>query len=710
MAIRIFSIMIFFAAVVLTPINAHFLGPMDFNTTETSRTWESELIFEGSGIPGVTHVGKHKDGKTSYLWAYLVFTYFFSILVLYILNKETVRVLRVRQEYLGTQSTITDRTFRLTGIPDSLRSEEKLKTLVEKLEIGQVEKVVLCRRWDKLDSLMEARERCLYQLEATWSDYHNKLEATHPGGLSGRLDGSDEQPDGTNQRSEDDDAGATAGGLAESGLSLEERERPKIRLWYGFLRLRSRRTDAIDYYEEKLRRLDEKVQEARGRSYAPADFAFVTMDSIAACQMAIQALIDPRPGRLLTKPAPSPADVVWKNTYAPRGVRRLKSWIVTVFITALSLIWLVIVASLASLLSICTIRKALPGLAKYLADHDWIRLLVQSGLPTGAVSLLNVMVPFLYDYLSHHQGMVSRGQIELSVISKNFFFTFFNIFVVFAVSGSTTQFLPVLWGALDKTHELPQLIARSIMNISDFYISFIVLQGVGLMPFRLLEPGGITLHAWARLTARTPRDFAEADAPPLFSYGYYLPTAILIFILCLVYSILQKGVLVLLAGLAYFVLSYFTYKYQLLYAMDQPQHATGQAWPMISYRLVVGLFVFQLTMAGVLGLQEAFRAAGLVAPLAVFTVWYGYYFRRRYEPLTRFISLRSIRAEVDADDAAAVAGPRGRFGLEALRRGSTLDEEREKGLQYMNPSLKMPYVFIPVSSHPVNRTLFWPEC
>lgn len=677
MAIRIFSIMIFFAAVVLTPINAHFLGPMDFGTPDGTPTPDTELWFTWRGLAQAT---RHKEKRISYLWAYLVFTYFFSILVLYILNKETIRVLRVRQEYLGTQSTITDRTFRLSGIPRDLRSEEKLKTLVERLEIGQVERVVLCRKWDKVDALVEDRARCLQRLEVTWSDYHARLTATHSG-LSGRLDGSDGREAGGPAQAGDEERALQ--GHAE-GVGLEERQRPKIRLWHGFLRLRSRRTDAIDYHEEKLRRLDEQVREARVQSYEAADLAFVTMDSIAACQMAVQALIDPRPGRLLTKPAPSPADVVWRNTYAPRGVRRLKSWAITVFITALSLIWLVVVASLASLLSICTIRKALPGLARYLADHAWIRTLVQSGLPTAAVSLLNVMVPFLYEYLSHHQGMISRGDVELSVISKNFFFTFFNIFLVFAVSGSTTQFLPVLWGALDKTHELPQLIARSIMNISDFYVSFIVLQGVGLMPFRLLEPGGIALHAWCRLTARTPRDVAAADAPPLFSYGYYLPTAILIFILCLVYSILQKGVLVLLAGLLYFLLSHLTYKYQLLYAMDQPQHATGGAWIMVSYRVVLGLFFFQLTMGGVLGLQEAFRAAGLVAPLAAFTVWYGYYFRRRYEPLTRFISLRSIRADVE------VVGVPERRALRALRRGSTLDEEREKGLQYVNPSLKAP--------------------
>ena len=38
---------------------------------------------------------------------------------------------------------------------------------------------------------------------------------------------------------------------------------------------------------------------------------------------------------------------------------------------------------------------------------------------------------------------------------------------------------------------------------------------------------------------------------------------------------------------------------QLLYAMDHPQHATGGAWPMICYRIIIGMGVFQLVMAGI---------------------------------------------------------------------------------------------------------------
>jgi hypothetical protein len=120
--------------------------------------------------------------------------------------------------------------------------------------------------------------------------------------------------------------------------------------------------------------------------------------------------------------------------------------------------------------------------------------------------------------------------------------------------------------------------------------------------------------------SKTPRDYAELVQPPVFKYGFYLPSAILIFILCMVYSILPAGYLVLFFGIIYFVVGFYTYKYQLLYAMDHPQHATGGAWSMICYRIMLGMGVFQVVMAGLIALEKAFYPAALVLPLLPFTI------------------------------------------------------------------------------------------
>lgn len=657
-----------------------------------------------------------------YLWAYLVFTYFFTLLTLHLTDKETFKVIRIRQDYLGTQSTITDRTFKLSGMPVELRSEDKIKELVERLEIGNVESVTLCRNWRELDDLVAERATILRKLEETWSVYLGQQSKDCLDERHQRI-GMINNDNNNDEAVVDEEAGPADSLLSGRGAhQWIDRPRPQTRIWYGLLRMQYKKTDAIDYYEEKLRRTDQKIATARKKEYEPVDQAFVTMDSIAACQMATQALIDPRPGQLLTKQAPAPSDVVWRNTYVSRSNRRIMSWSITIFITILSVVWLLPVAAFAGLLSLCTIGKVFPDLADYLNEHEVFKALVQTGLPTAVVSLLNVAVPFFYDYLSNNQGMLSQGEVELSIVSKNFFFTFFNIFLVFTVFGTAAQIWTVLKSSFRDTTYIARQLAQRIQNLNVFYLNFIMLQGLGLFPFRLLEFGAVSLYPINRLGAKTPRDFSQVVAPPIFSYGFYLPTALLIFILCLVYSVLPRGYIVLAVGLVYFVLGYFTYKYQLLYAMEQPQHATGGAWRIICYRIVLGLVVFQITMAGYLSLQLAFFASSLVVPLLMGTVWYSYAWKRKFEPLTNYIALRSIRRRDDDDglDSSSPEGgeegsgsssanhissnnnivnhgpDRGRRPPAAApsdalrRRRSTIDEDREKGARFVNPSLVCP--------------------
>lgn len=195
-----------------------------------------------------------------------------------------------------------------------------------------------------------------------------------------------------------------------------------------------------------------------------------------------------------------------------------------------------------------------------------------------------------------------------------------------------------------------------------------------------------------------PTDFAELVQPATFNYGFYLPQVLLIFIICLVYSILRESWKVLLAGLIYFVFGGIVYKYQLLYAMDHRQHSTGQAWIMICYRMIVGLILFQLTTAGQLALQGAYKRSLGILPLVLITAWFAYIYSLSYAPLMKFIALKSIerRASTDALDEGVERDPDG-WGQNQYSRyedevgpTSTVDESRESGTRFINPSLVAP--------------------
>jgi calcium permeable stress-gated cation channel len=96
----------------------------------------------------------------------------------------------------------------------------------------------------------------------------------------------------------------------------------------------------------------------------------------------------------------------------------------------------------------------------------------------------------------------------MSVISKNFFFTFFNLFVVFTAFGTVSNYKQAQDELGKQLKDLPLLantLAGSLAKLSQFYMNLIVLQAFGLFPVRLLEFGTVALYPLGLIGAKTPR-------------------------------------------------------------------------------------------------------------------------------------------------------------------------------------------------------------
>jgi hypothetical protein len=110
--------------------------------------------------------------------------------------------------------------------------------------------------------------------------------------------------------------------------------------------------------------------------------------------------------------------------------------------------------------------------------------------------------------LANKQGMISQGDVELSIISKNFFFTFFNFFIVFTLLGTVSGILGMLlqFGEkLSSPSAIAYALAEKLKGLLNFYTNFIILQGFGLFPLRLMEIGTLALYPINLLGAKTPR-------------------------------------------------------------------------------------------------------------------------------------------------------------------------------------------------------------
>ena len=246
------------------------------------------FVKKGSSKPFTVIVGKDKPSEdqpneippsNAMLWLYVMFVYLFSAYALYLIISHTKKIIRVRQAYLGGQSSVTDKTIKLSGVPQELRSEEAIKETIENLQIGKVDSVLLCKDWSELDDLLVKRSKVLRNFEEAWTKYAGSSQSkmSRPSVRSnqnGSQNDTEHGGEGERLLQEDEDG---AGHQHD-----DKRNRPTIRIWYGFLNLQSRKIDALDYYQEKLRKLDEQVVNSRKKVFKPTPIAFVTMDSSAS--------------------------------------------------------------------------------------------------------------------------------------------------------------------------------------------------------------------------------------------------------------------------------------------------------------------------------------------------------------------------------------------------------------------------------------------
>lgn len=698
MSIKLLSIYIIFSFGIISPIRYHFTGKYDDGNSDDDSDGFYKIYSNTLGrltkrlISNVAFTSNSLDtnpeNASLYLWMYVLFTYLFTFIAINILMSQTRLVVSTRQNYLGRQNTITDRTIRLSGIPVELRDKRALKTRIEQLKIGKVASITICREWGRLNKLYHYRNHILRQLELKYAECPPNLRSEHPVfSESYPLDQSnntigttvfssssipithtyipsDRQTDNPitvetlleQTLNEENNSGlngsdtrnTTSNAMDNNALEEEQdnnilysqiqltNKRPvlKIGLWGIF----GEEVDAINYLEKQLTIIDTEILQARKQHYSATPTAFVTMDSVANAQMAAQAVLDPRVHYFITRLAPAPHDIKWDHVCLSRKDRIIKIYSVSVFIGVCSVFLILPVSYLATLLNLKTISKFWPSLGHLLEENQWAQNIVTGLLPTYLFTIMNVVIPYFYEYLTEHQGFVSHSEEEISLVSKNFFYIFVNLFLVFTLAGTASNY----WGYLSDTTKIAYQLATSVKEFSLFYVDLIILQGIGMFPFKLLLAGSLIGFPLVKIQAKTPRQRKEIYNPPIFNFGLQLPQPILILIITLIYSVMSTKIVA--SSLAYFVIGYYVYKYQLIYATDHLPHSTGKVWPLIFRRIIMGLLLSQLTMAGTLaGFEGGWVLSSWLSPLPFITLSFLWDFETNYLPLSQYIALSSIR-------------------------------------------------------------------
>ncbi|ETV98587.1 hypothetical protein H310_08708 [Aphanomyces invadans] len=535
------------------------------------------------------------------LWASVVAMYLMSFYAMYLFRAEYQYYVKRRHEFLS-RDDLQQYTVLINDLPLSLRTPHTLKYYMDYLFPQDVQGVTVAIECADLEKSVAKREKT-----------RNSLE--HAMAVS-----------------------------AQTGTRPTYRPKKELQKEY----------DAIDYFTEKLAKLNKKVmdkndylikkqQELEAECVAtgveaaafasaatvgvamggvvglPDDLhrhikngitrssAFVSFTSLQTAQTAQQILQTENPMEMEIVAAPQPDDIVWENI--GRSKQEKDSWrlISTAISTAVILFWTIPTAAVVAFSTVDNLQVKL-NLTQFFQDYPWMIQVFKQISPLG-LAIMTALAPMIMTYLSKREGHPSGAQVKGSTFAKLIYFQTFQIFFVSVIAGSLIESLAKV---LDQPQLLIKMLGSSIPAQATMFMTYLIVKiGVDLdlellrvMPQIL----GLVYKLFApKVTARERRSpwfgLQPATIPGDFDTGGALPDYFLALLLVVTFCAIAP--LLNYFALMYFVVAELVFRRQVLYVYDPSPHSTGVYWPQLHTFLVGALLLAQVTFLGMISLKVA---------------------------------------------------------------------------------------------------------
>ncbi|KAH6575142.1 hypothetical protein BASA50_005313 [Batrachochytrium salamandrivorans] len=640
MGYKMFGLFTILGMGILAPTNYYARPPKLSNVTGYKL---EDLILPALSVNNVPN-------QSEYLRVHLAFTWIFSLLTLgyivafyrgYVLLKLQYDEYALRQTKM---SKIEMRSVMVFGIPRELRNEVDLASYFESLGVGNVENVVLCRNWSHLRKNIQTRAFYLNKLETVFSQLSRRRTAHDtpsffksafrsvfsccmrsspaPRRQWQRLDmfrGNSAVRVSAQLTSEHSPllprrAFGSSDAIDPSVLevlsridAMNPRWRPQHRT--GFLGLFGPLVDSAEYYAAKFNEFDRQVARYRRmpERSAPTAVGIVSFESPLSATLVSQALVQRRPFACMTKMAPEPRDIYWPNLSSKTAssyTKLIRSLLVVISLFLLVFSSTFVVSSIAGLIDLERLAVYIPVLGAVLKDipDTWIQF-IQGVIPALLLSLWTSSLPSLLLFLSQAQGLEAASWIEMSLLTKYFFYQLWNILFVTVFART------LVYEIIPNPQKVIELLGQMVPKASTTLVNYVILQAAAVYPAQLLLAAPLIVtwisrfSPWSR---NTPRQISDAYYPSILTcinYGIVYPGPIMIFVIGVVYAPISP--LILPFCTLFFAMGYFIFKYLLMYVHLPRYESKGIATPLAVNRCLMGLVIMQFTMMGLLGLKAS---------------------------------------------------------------------------------------------------------
>ncbi|KAJ6098756.1 hypothetical protein N7467_000291 [Penicillium canescens] len=584
-------------------------------------------------------------GKNSYAryFAHCFISWIFVAFVFFMVTREHIFYINLRQAYLFSPAyanRISSRTVLFTAVTPDLLNKEKVRTMFGR---DKVKNVWVASDTKELEEKVKERDSAAMKLEGAETKLIVMANKARNKAL--KKQGSAETPETEIGDGQFDDE---SGSVAARWVQAKDRPTHRLKMLIG------KKVNTINWARAEIERLTPEIEELQAKHRAGdvklVSSIFVEFYHQADAQASYQSVAHNLPLHMSPRYIGlDPTQVIWANLRIKWWERLGRHAATIAFVCVLIIFWAIPTAAIGAISNINALIDRVHFLSFINSVPSWIKGVITGLLPVVLMSILIALVPIILRLMAKWGGDPTAASVELTV--QNWFFAFqvVQVFLVITLASAATS---VVTSIIKDPSSAASLLANKIPLSANFYISYIILQGLSFSSGALLQIVPLILgKILGKFLDSTPRKmYTRWSNLSGLGWGTVYPAVTLLTVVAITYSCIAP--LVMGFGTIGLYLFYFAYRYNLLYVSNANIDTQGRCYPRGLQHLTVGCYLLMVCLIGLFAMASGSNQIA-VAPLIleiiflVFVILYHISMNGAMEPLLNYLP-KNLEAEEEA--------------------------------------------------------------
>lgn len=231
------------------------------------------------------------------------------------------------------------------------------------------------------------------------------------------------------------------------------------------------------------------------------------------------------------------------------------------------------------------------------------------------------------------------GEVTLSAVELKTqdWYMAFQVIQVFVITTFSSGAAAVVTSIINDPSSATTLLAKNLPKASNFFISYVIVQGLGLAASQLLNIGALaTFTIVAKVLDKSPRKmFNRYIKLAGLGWGSLYPKIGNLGIIAITYSIIAP----LLMGFSAigFLLLYLAVRYNSFFVLTNNIDTKGHAYAKVMQQLMTGVYLAEVCLIGLFAINTAPGPIALMAVFLLGTVIYHAIMRHALQPLMEYL-------------------------------------------------------------------------